>query len=247
LAAVLPSGYSIERERGAEIAALPSVITDIRAAIRSHGTLYDWAAAQPAARSLAGRGAAYAAGDRVVRHYRRGGLVARVLYDRYLRAGEPRPLRELRASATARARGVATPEVLAAVVYDAGILMYRADIATRLVPDAIDLAEAALGPGRLEPAQRVAAWRAAGALLRSAFAAGVIHRDLNLRNILIGRDGTAHLLDLDRADVRSRGASDGARRRMLERLHRSRRKLEVRYGVRADDVELRAFDDAVGP
>jgi 3-deoxy-D-manno-octulosonic acid kinase len=246
----LPSGYERRRERGADVVALPSVMPVVLDALRSHGTLYDWASAQTGARSFTGRGSAYAvetAGDAlVVRRYRRGGLVARVLHDRYVRFGETRPLVELRASVEARARGVATPEVVAAAMYP-GAALYRADLATRLVPDAADLAETVLDGSR-DSAFRIAAWRAAGSLLRRAFDAGVVHADLPMRNILVQRraDGvTAHLLDLDRAVVRAHGEDDVPRRRMLARLHRSRAKLETAYGVRVPPDELAAFEEAV--
>jgi 3-deoxy-D-manno-octulosonic acid kinase len=246
----MPSGYEVERERGVEIVALPSVMRVVRDAIGEAGTLYAWAA-RSGSRSFVGRGAAYAVAtphrEWVVRHYRRGGAVARVLGDRYVRISEPRALRELRASVLARSRGVATPEVVAAVVYPAGLL-YRADLATLYIADSADLAEAALGSARGDAAARVEAWRATGALLRVAFGAGVEHADLNLRNILIQRTAgvaTALLLDLDRAVVHDHAVSDVARRSMLRRLHRSRRKLESAAGVCAAADELAAFDAAL--
>ncbi|MBR9988941.1 MAG: hypothetical protein KFH98_04250 [Gemmatimonadetes bacterium] len=179
--------YQVERECGALVVALPSVMAEVLSLLRDHGTLYDAAAARPAAETFTGRGAAYrmtlSGTDCIVRHYRRGGAVAHVLRDEYLRAGEPRPLRELHASIAARARGVDTPEVVAAIAYLAGPL-YRADLATQFVPDSRDLAEVLFG-STANVAHREAAWRAAGAMLRTTFAAGVEHADLNLRNILI--------------------------------------------------------------
>lgn len=248
----VPEGYVTGRERGAEIVALPSAIRIVSEALVSGSTLYDWAAASAGARSFTGRGAAWAvstpAGDWVVRHYRRGGAVARVLRDRYLRAGASRPLKELRASVAARGRGVPTPEIVAAVVYGAGPV-YRADLATRLVPEAADLADVTLGPARLAEPGREAAWRAAGALLKLALAAGVEHRDLNLRNILVQRPASraplAFLLDLDRARVHEQPVSDVVRAGMLERLHRSRRKLEARLGVATTPRELDAFEEGL--
>ncbi|HSJ08142.1 MAG TPA: lipopolysaccharide kinase InaA family protein, partial [Longimicrobiales bacterium] len=250
--AAVPPGYEMERERGAVVVALPSALKPVRAAVAAAGSLHAWAAGQPARRAFTGRGTAWGVsgsdGDWVVRHYRRGGAVARLLGDAYVRHGEPRPFRELRASTAARSRGVASPEVVAVVVYPAGIL-YRADIATRLVPDSMDLAETTMGDARLDEPGRIAAWRAAGTLLRAAFEAGVHHADLNLRNILIAGNGsgngngngngsgngngngngvaalTALLLDLDRATVTGAPASDRERDRMLDRLHRSRRKI----------------------
>jgi 3-deoxy-D-manno-octulosonic acid kinase len=253
----VPSGYALERERGADVVALPSVIDAVRDRVRGAGTLYGWASAQPGARALAGRGAAYvvdgADGEWVVRHYRRGGAVARLLNDRYLRLGEVRPLRELRASEAARARGVSTPQIVAAVIYAEGPV-YRADLATRLVPGAADLADTVLGSGDRAAGgagARIAAWTAAGRLLRSAFAAGVEHADLNMRNILIQRRGDAAaacdawLLDLDRAVVGAGAVSAAARSAMLERLHRSRRKLEHQLHVTTGAAELAAFDSSV--
>jgi 3-deoxy-D-manno-octulosonic acid kinase len=244
----VPAGYAAGRERGAAVVALPSAIAAVGAAIAEAGTLYGWAASRPDAQRFTGRGSAYgvttAEGAWVVRHFRRGGVVARVLHDRYLRLGTPRPLRELQASTRARQRGVATPEVIAAVTYRAGPL-YRGDLATRLIPDSFDLAEAVLGARRLDADRRAAAWRAAGALLRTAFDAGVVHADLNLRNILIqsGGDGVrAHLIDLDRAEVRDRAVGDAPRAAILDRLHRSRRKLEAAFGTSAGPGELSAFD-----
>jgi 3-deoxy-D-manno-octulosonic acid kinase len=247
----VPAGYELERERGVEIVALPCVMRAVRDAVGEAHTLYDWAE-RWSSRSFVGRaGAAFAVvtpcGEWVVRHYRRGGVVARMLGDRYVRAGEPRPLRELRASVLARTRGVATPEVVAAAVYPAG-LVYRADLATRYVPDSADLADTVLGPARGGVADRVEAWRAAGALLRIAFRAGVAHPDLNMRNILIQRTAggrMALLLDLDRAVVHDSAVSDEVRHSMLSRLQRSRRKLESVAGVCAGSEELAAFEEAV--
>jgi 3-deoxy-D-manno-octulosonic acid kinase len=243
-------------------------MADVMSMLRQHGTLYAAAAARPDAQAFTGRGAAYRlkhpGGDWVVRHYRRGGAVAHVLHDEYLRAGEPRPLRELHASIKARARGVDTPEVVAAIAYLSGPL-YRADLATRFIADSRDLAAVLFGADRAdgrsgEPGEsldrsgepqdgeasiRAAAWHATGALLRSAFAAGIEHADLNLRNILIaGPAGAprALLLDLDRAVVHERPVSTAARSSMLGRLHRSRQKLERRAAQQTDGAGLAALE-----
>jgi tRNA A-37 threonylcarbamoyl transferase component Bud32 len=152
------------------------------------------------------------------------------------------------ASAAARSRGVPTPEVVATVSYPAGPF-YRADLATHYVEDSADLAERVLGTERAAPEQRVEIWRAAGALLRLAFAAGVEHRDLNLRNILVQQrdDGrpAAFLLDLDRAVVHDQAVNNSVRSRMMNRLQRSRRKLELAAGVRTTAEELAVFEEAV--
>jgi 3-deoxy-D-manno-octulosonic acid kinase len=137
---------------------------------------------------------------------------------------------------------VPSPEVLAAIVYDHGLL-YRADLATRFVADSNDLAALTWGKARWPDPLRTDAWRAAGALLRRCFAAGVRHPDLNLRNILVTRAPEsvhALLLDLDRVSIAR--VDDIARHGMLDRLHRSRRKLEAAFREPVGDAVLAAFD-----
>ena len=117
-------------------------------------TLHEWAAGHDRIASSAGRGTVHAVPAPTlgpdgrecwaVRHYRRGGSVARYLDDRYLAGGDSRPVRELKASVEARKRGVPTPAVMAGATYSAGIF-YRADIATELIPDAKSLRDVLFG------------------------------------------------------------------------------------------------------
>lgn len=183
-------GYVRVSVHGADVMALPEAIDFVIGAIEEAGSLYAGAAARPDARRLNGRGTTWCIaapggdGAWAVRHCLRGGAVARVLADRYVRLGRGRPFRELRAVVRARARQVAMPRVAAAVIHPHGPI-YRGDVATELVPDAVDLAAVAFGPARWDPAARVVAWRAAGRLVREAAGAGVFHADLNLKNIVI--------------------------------------------------------------
>ncbi|MGH7555847.1 MAG: lipopolysaccharide kinase InaA family protein, partial [Longimicrobiales bacterium] len=208
---------------------------------------------------LEGRAATYhvdaPGGAWVVRHYHRGGAVARLLGDRYMRLGVTRPVRELHASDRARARGVRTPRVIAIAIRNHGVF-YRADIATEYIPDSADLAEVTFGVGRWHlphapaPALSLAvqAWDAAGTLVRDAARAGVVHGDLNLKNILIaGRSSSprAWLIDLDGCRIRGTDSSGRHLDRMLSRFDRSRRKFERITGRRVQEAELNAFRDAV--
>ena len=247
----LPAPYRRETIDDVELIALPQALEAARHVLAS-GTLFDYAATRPDARALAGRGVAYHipapgsyASERwVVRHYRRGGLVARFVQDRYLDSGVKRPIRELTASVKARARGVATPEVVAAAIYPAGG-WYRADIVTRYLPESRDLADRLFDDPDAERRRR--AMRLAGALLRRAHEAGVVHNDLNLRNILIAGTGDAErawLLDLDRAVVMRDAAARFERDLMLRRLARSLRKLERANRTRLVEGEREAFAEA---
>ncbi len=188
-----------------------------------------------------GRGGAFrfALGDggtAVVRFGRRGGLVGRVVRTWY--AGvRPRPWRELAVTLGARARGAPVADVLAACVHGWGC--YRSAIVTAEL-SGVATAIAALrtatdGSGR----QRVA--RAAGEAVARVHAAGVVHADLNLTNLVLGDDGGT-VLDLDRARLAAGPLAPRARRRSLRRLARSARKLDP-HGALVDAEVRRAFHD----
>lgn len=179
----------------------------------------------------------------MVRHYYRGGAIAPVLGDRYLRVGTPRPVREYNTGRALERRGVPTPAHLGAAVYPSGI-WYRGDLVTRWVPGSRDLA-AVLFPGRTVKGGTLsegaegptdageAAMGAAGRLFRRLHEGGVAHPDLNLKNILLAgpaSDPDALVLDLDGASVGSR-VSDGDRLRMVARFWRSARKWQKATGV----------------
>ncbi len=247
----LPSGYREHDIAGVTLVARTNAVELCRSVLARDGSLYAWAARQPEARLLhGGRGNTWVvpteAGEWVVRHAFRGGIVAGLLRDRYLRRGEPRPYAELRVSYGLRQHRIETPAVVAFAIYPAGPF-YRADVITEYVPDSADLAALTFGDARLAPGARVAAWRAAGHLLRRTWNAGLVHSDLNLRNILIAGEPDspkAWLIDLDRAVLRGDMAA-GDRVAMQRRLNRSREKLEEQYGQAVGRVELIAFGEAL--
>ena len=185
----------------------------------------------------------------VVRHYHRGGWLAPLLGDRYLRLGVARPLRELLSSEAVRSRGVSTPRVVAAAVYR-GAIFTRGDIVTEYVSRSEDLAQVIFGEKRQGlggAVDRREALIAAGELIRTLAEAGVSHPDLNAKNVLMewmGAAPQAHLLDLDRCKVMGEDIHlrpDG----MHERLRRSLRKWERRMGVQLAENEWRFLEDAV--
>jgi 3-deoxy-D-manno-octulosonic acid kinase len=230
----LPNGYESGMVAGATYVVRRGLERFVRDAIESAGSLGAFAEAGSVC-ALPGRGEAHVIEAPrmrlVVRHYRRGGAVASMLGDRYLRGGTPRPFRELWVSATSRARGVSTPAVAAAVVHPSGIF-YRGDLATDFVAGAMTLADVTFGESRMDEEARHSAWHAAGLLVRSAAEAGLVHADLNLRNVLIAwRSGrpVTYLLDLDRCRIAAR-VSPRELRRMKARLRRSARRFEERTG-----------------
>lgn len=169
------------------------------------------------------RFAEIAPGERVaIRHYFRGGLFGRLVRDLFLDPG--RGFRELALYDRARAAGVPTLEPVGAVARRAGLLFWRLDLVTRAVAGAADLAARAGDRRAIEAAARA---------VRALHDAGIEHADLNLRNILIGPDGRAIVIDLDRARARGGPLGPRARLRNLFRLYRSGVKVLGRVPPRA--------------
>jgi 3-deoxy-D-manno-octulosonic acid kinase len=215
-------------------------------------TLRAWAKGAPDTLLLEGRGPVYAVaaptgGRWVVRPYHRGGAVAGpLLGDRHARVGVPRPVAEARASAAVLARGVPTPRVLAGAVYPSGPF-YRADIVTQYIPASRDLAGALFPAAGEEHPDPLPLLEAAGSLVGRLARAGIEHRDLNARNILLVREGeapVAMLLDLDRCRVRPPGTRLSPRT-MLLRLERSLRKISERRGRPLSGAEWNRLRSAV--
>lgn len=154
----------------------------------------------------------------VLRHYRRGGFVGKVIRDRYLgfRLTASRPWREWNLLATLYSEGFPVPRPVAAHV-EFGVLGYRADLITEEIPEVAPLSER-LGGG---PSSSVD-WGAIGACIARFHARGVFHADLNAHNILLGPRGGVYLIDFDRGGLRRSGRWQ---ENNLLRLHRSLLKL----------------------
>jgi 3-deoxy-D-manno-octulosonic acid kinase len=153
----------------------------------------------------------------VLRHYRRGGLVARLIADRYLWRGAEatRAFRELRLLTVLEALGLPAARPVAARYVRSGVA-YRADLLTLAIPAARPLA-ARLGE-QLAPAL----WRRIGATIRAFHDAGVRHADLNAHNVLLDADDAVYLIDFDRG---AQVAPGPWREGNLRRLERSLTKL----------------------
>jgi 3-deoxy-D-manno-octulosonic acid kinase len=149
-----------------------------------------------------------------LRHYRRGGCIARLSRDLYLWAGEERvrAFAEWRLLATLKAHGLPVPRPVAARYRRAG-LMYRCDLITQRLTNAEPLsAVLARAPLAAET------WRSVGATVARFHAAGVDHADLNAHNILLDGAGAVSLIDFDRGRIRAAGWWAAAN---LARLRRS--------------------------
>lgn len=156
----------------------------------------------------------------VLRRYQHGGTLAGLTGKRFL--GPSRALQELEVTARAEASGAPVPHVLCLVLWPVWGPLWSALIGTREESQVEDLFELLTklddGPTRRRSLRQV------GSAIRRLHDAGVEHRDLQLRNILVrkGEPPEIVVVDLDRARFHARGTMPSGRRAAnLGRLARS--------------------------
>lgn len=157
-----------------------------------------------------------------LRHYCRGGLIGRLVSDRYAWCGaeRTRAFREWRLLAQLHAAGLPVPRPVAAGWIRHGLL-YSADLATVRIPAAAPLS------ARLAEGVDVD-WDRIGRVLHDFHAAGACHADLNAHNVLLDAEGQPWLLDFDRGRLRPPGSWQAAN---LQRLRRSLEKIAGEPGA----------------
>jgi 3-deoxy-D-manno-octulosonic acid kinase len=156
----------------------------------------------------------------VLRHYRRGGLIAHLSDDLYVWTGahRTRAFKEWRLLRQLRDWALPVPTPVAARYQRAGFF-YRADLLTAELPVRRTLTQA-LQQAPLPDET----WLAIGRCVGSFHARGVWHADLNAHNLLVGAAHDIYVLDFDRGRIRARGAWEQA---VLARLRRSLLKVTV--------------------
>ena len=193
--------------------------------------------------SSGGRGAAWFVdgpfGPAVLRHYLRGGLVARFNRDRHLWRGSERvrSFAEFRLLRELLQRGLPVPRPIAACYLRSGF-HYRASILLERLEHVHSLAHRAVTPGDAAP------WEEAGRLVARIHRGGLDHADLNAHNLLFDDEGRGWVIDVDRSRVRI--PETRWRESNLARLKRSLLKLRgERDGrqVGAEFARLRAAYD----
>jgi 3-deoxy-D-manno-octulosonic acid kinase len=180
-----------------------------------------------------GRGGAwfidFGEGGAFLRHYLRGGLVAKLSRDAHLwrGIGHVRSFAEFRLLRVLRDKKLPVPLPFAAWYRREG-LHYRAAILMQRLPDVASLAALA--------AKQQAPWAAAGELVARFHRAGLDHADLNAHNILFDGSGQGWMIDFDRSRLRI--PATAWREANLQRLQRSLRKLAGGRSVAQLDAEF---------
>ena len=134
----------------------------------------------------------------MLRTYKRGGMMRFLLRDRYLLVN--RPLNEFRVHLRVLERGLPVPDVLGVCWRRCG-LCYSGALATVELPG-VDL-DTWLKDNQADSIAAVSLLRACGELIHRMHEAGVLHADLQLKNLFVsGND--VFLLDFDRARIKTR-------------------------------------------
>ena len=157
----------------------------------------------------------------VLRRYQHGGLLRRLTGRLFW--GPRRAMEELRVTSRAESLGAPVPHVLCLAAWPVFGPWWSALIGTREERGASDLVAALRAqPGRRERCQLA---REVGAAIRRLHDAGVEHRDLQLRNVLVVESADERrivVIDLDHARFHGIRPIDARRRaRNLGRLARS--------------------------
>jgi 3-deoxy-D-manno-octulosonic acid kinase len=198
---------------GAEVRQIPfrggAMLYDTSRAGNAAASWFDakwWASRGEVRASAEGRGSALfieADGRRLVlRHYRRGGWIARLSSDRYLwrAASLTRSFLEWHLLYLMRRAGLPVPKPIAACYRRTGRFSYSADLLTEQIPDVSSLATR-LAAGALP----LTSWIAIGRCLRRFHNDGVCHADLNAHNVLLNDAQEVWLVDFDRGRLRRPG------------------------------------------
>jgi len=175
-----------------------------------------------------GRGEAYffrlEGKEMVLRHYRRGGFMAKFLKDQYvgLNPEATRAWREWRLLVNLYEKGLPVPRpVAASVCINLGV--YRADLITERIPATHTLAD------RLKKAPLSGdIWQKIGLCIKRFHNEDVYHADLNANNILLDKEEMVFLIDFDRGCFRAPGPWKNAN---LLRLERSLKKIAAQSPV----------------
>lgn len=150
-----------------------------------------------------------------LRHYRRGGMIAPLMQDKYVWTGlnSTRAWREFSMLHVMYAKGLPVPRPVAAHVQQIGPL-YRADIVTEKIEHSTSLSNF-MAQKEVEDDL----WVKIGTCLRRFHLLGIVHADLNAHNILIDANECIWLIDFDKGvwnkPKRAHQQSN------LQRLHRS--------------------------
>ncbi len=155
----------------------------------------------------------------VLRHYRRGGLLGKLVRDRYFFTGEDetRSFAEWRLLKKMAEFDLRVPRPAAARYVRHGTF-YTADLITVRIPGVRPLSAVIAAEDR-----DTAFWESIGSAIHEFHEAGVYHADMNAYNLQIDDNDRLWMLDFDKGELRKAGPWQ---QKTLGRLHRSLQKIK---------------------
>lgn len=171
----------------------------------------------------------------VLRHYHRGGMMAKLTKDRYWWSGiyNTRSWREWYLLVKLKDWDLPVPRAIAASAVRHG-LFYTADLLMEKIEDSEPLSSKLVNH-KLDDSQ----WRRIGSTLRRFHQRGVYHADLNAHNILLDKESNVYLIDFDKCQLRETQRSWQLAN--INRLQRSLRKIKlgnIKVNFEPQDWEL---------
>lgn len=175
----------------------------------------------------------------VLKHYRRGGLLGKIVRDRYVFTGEDatRSFAEWRMLARMAEFDLRVPRPAAARYVRHGPF-YTADIITVRIPGVVPLSKVIA-----ERQRSPDFWAGVGAAIHEFHEAGVYHADMNAYNVQVDGRGQTWLLDFDKGKLLPPGPWQ---QQTLNRLQRSLKKLcrmnpQLHFGGREWNALLEGY------
>lgn len=160
----------------------------------------------------------------VLRHYKRGGLIGKILSDQYWYSGlhKTRAWRELHLLLKLQELSLPAPRPVAAMV-ERHFGYYTADIITERIPNAEDVHHILI-----RKKLNTNVWHKIGKTIATFHQHQIYHHDLNIHNIMLDNQYKPWLIDFDKCGVK---AGDDWKQTNISRLKRS---LEKEAGMIED-------------
>lgn len=155
-----------------------------------------------------------------LRHYFRGGLISKIINDKYLWQGikRTRAVCELHMLSNMQKMGLPVPTPVAVHIHKVG-LFYSTDIITQFISNSRSISSVLAN--KVIP---VSTWHDIGSAIKKFHDRNCNHVDLNAHNILIDEENRVYLIDFDRSKIEKNTGT--WKKKNIKRLKRSFEKLK---------------------
>jgi 3-deoxy-D-manno-octulosonic acid kinase len=206
--------------------------------LATHFSADYWQSKQAITGQASGRGTSYFfqynTHEYVLRHYRRGGLIGKILNDSYLFTGvaQSRPWQEFKLLQHMQQLNLPSPEPVAALLRKKG-LYYQADLISLKIANAKDLYQILLS----QPLDSDS-WQKIGNCIAQFHNQQIYHHDLNIHNIMLDNQIQPWLIDFDKCAIKSGSNWKSSNIARLKRSFEKEQKLNQIHWQESDWLNL---------